>query len=163
LEKFGLKLHPEKTRLVPLGPPEESKGVEVEPPGTFNFLGFTHYWGKSRKGRWIVVRHTSRKRLERTLTRINEWCRENRHQGLRYQVEKLGLKLKGHFGYYGITGNLRRWAEFRWQVIGHWRYWLNRRSREQGSMTWERMRRLLTVWYLPPAKVMHSALVNPCS
>ena len=160
-EKFGLSLHPEKTRLVPFAPPEE--GCSEEQPGTFDFLGFTHHWGKSRKGRWYVRRQTSRKRLNRALNRMNEWFRENRHQSLRYQVEKLGLKLKGHFGYYGITGNLPRLQEFRWQLIRQWRYWLNRRDREHGSMSWERMHRLLEFWYLPAARVVHSALAKPCS
>lgn len=159
-EKFGLNLHPEKTRLVPFGPPEDGC---VEQSGTFDFLGFTHYWDRSRKGRWYVRRQTSRKRLNRALNRMNEWFRENRHQTLRYQVEKLGLKLKGHFGYYGITGNLPRLKEFRWQLIRQWRYWLNRRDRQHGSMTWERMHRLLDFWYLPAARVVHSALAKPCS
>jgi len=162
-EKYGLSLHPEKTRLVPFSPPEEGRDSQAEQPGTFDFLGFTHYWGRSRKGRWCLRRQTSRKRLNRALKRMNDWLRESRHQPLRYQVEKLGLKLKGHFGYYGITGNLRRLQEFRWQLIRQWRYWLNRRDREHGSMSWERMHRLLAIWYLPAAKVMHSALANPCS
>jgi hypothetical protein len=161
-EKFGLRLHPEKTRLVPFGLPGAG-GAEEEQPGTFDFLGFTHHWGRSRKGHWYVVRKTSRKRLNRALKRMNEWMRENRHESLRYQVEKLGVKLKGHFGYYGITGNLRRLEEFRWQVIRQWRYWLNRRARDHGSMSWERMQRLLDFWCLPPARVVHSALANPCS
>jgi len=161
-EKFGLSLHPEKTRLVPFGSLERACGGEAQTPGTFDFLGFTHYWGKSRKGHWCVVRKTSRKRLNRALERVNEWCRENRHEKLRYQVEKLGLKLKGHFGYYGITGNLRSLEAFRWQVIRQWRYWLNRRDRDHGSMSWERMQRLLAFWYLPPAKVVHSVFANPC-
>jgi group II intron reverse transcriptase/maturase len=161
-EKFGLSLHPEKTRLVPFGPPERGCGQEVEPPGTFDFLGFTHYWGKSRKGRWYVVRKTSRTRLNRALKRVNEWCRDNRHEKLRYQVEKLGLKLKGHFGYYGITGNLRSLEAFRWHVLRQWRYWLNRRDRHHGSMSWERMKRLLAFWYLPPARVIHSVFAKPC-
>ena len=161
-EKYGLSLHPEKTRLVPFGPPERGCDGRVQQPETFDFLGFTHYWGRSRKGRWCVRRQTSRKRLDRALKRMNEWLRENRHQTLRYQVEKLGLKLKGHFGYYGITGNLRRLTEFRWQLIRQWRYWLNRRDRSHGSMPWERMHRLLAFWYLPAARVVHSALAKPC-
>ncbi len=160
-QKYGLRLHPEKTRLVPFGRPQ---GVDVdgdEPPGTFDFLGFTHYWGKSRKGRWTVVRKTSRKRLNRALKRIHEWCRDNRHEKLSMQVEKLGLKLKGHFGYYGITGNVRSLEEFRWRVIRQWRYWLNRRDRDH-SMPWTRMKRLLDFWYLPVARVVHSVFAKPC-
>ena len=161
-QKYGLSLHPEKTRLVPFASPERASAAGDAPPGTFDFLGFTHYWGKSRKGRWTVVRKTSRKRLNRALKRVNEWCRDNRHEKLSRQVEKLGLKLKGHFGYYGITGNLRSLEEFRWRVIRQWRYWLNRRDREHGSMPWERMKRLLDFWYLPAAKVVHSVFAKPC-
>jgi group II intron reverse transcriptase/maturase len=161
-EKFGLSLHPEKTRLVPFGSPGRPRGESSEPPQTFDFLGFTHYWGKTRKGRWAVARKTSRQRLNRALQAVYQWCCKNRHEGLRVQVEKLGLKLKGHYGYYGITGNSRSLQAFRWRVIGIWRFWLNRRSREQGSMPWERMYRLLNVWYIPPARVVHSAFANPC-
>jgi len=161
-EKYGLSLHPEKTKLVPFRSPGPKGTGEEPPPGTFDFLGMTHYWGKSRKGRWTVMRKTSRKRLNRALKRMGEWCRDNRHQTLRWQVEKLGLKLKGHFGYYGITGNLRSLMEYRWRVIRQWRYWLNRRDRDHGSMPWVRMERLLNFWYLPPAQVMHSAFAKPC-
>jgi group II intron reverse transcriptase/maturase len=157
-EKFGLSLHPEKTRLVPFGRPDETQS---QPPQTFDFLGFTHYWGKTRKGRWTVARKTSRKRFIRALKSIGQWCRNNRREGLHTQVEKLGLKLKGHYGYYGITGNLRQLEKFRWAVIGKWRYWLNRRDRSR-AMTWERMHRLLAVWYIPPARVVHSAFAKQC-
>lgn len=162
-EKFGLSLHPEKTRLVPFGRPEQTQGDSATPPQTFDFLGFTHYWGKTRKGRWTVARKTSRKRLSRALKAMHQWCRDNRHQGLRMQVEQLGRKLKGHFGYYGLTGNFRSLQQFRWQVISIWRFWLHRRSREQGSMPWSRMHRLLDVWYIPPARVVHSVYAKPCS
>ena len=121
-----------------------------------------HYWGRTRKGRWAVFRKTARKRLNRALKAMHEWCRINRHEPLRMQVEKLGLKLKGHFGYYGITGNSRSLQAFRWRVIHIWRHWLNRRTRSQGNMPWERMTRLLQFWYLPPARVVHSTFAKPC-
>lgn len=158
-EKFGLKLHPEKTCLVPFGRPR-GKG-DGTPPRTFDFLGFTHYWGKTRKGGWTVARKTSRKRLSRSLKAIHHWCRENRHEKLQEQVEKIGRKLQGHFGYYGITGNFRCLQSYRWRVIGIWRFWLNRRSREHGSMSWERMHRLLEFWRIPPARVVHSVFAKP--
>lgn len=156
--KYGLSLHPEKTRLVEFGRPKEGCGGS---PQTFDFLGFTHYWGKSRKGRWVVVRKTSRKRQCRALNTMNQWCRQFRHQSLRWQVEQLGRKLKGHYGYYGLTGNFRSLQQFRWQVISIWRRWLNRRSREHGSMPWARMHRLLAFWYIPPARVVHSVYAKP--
>ena len=161
-EKFGLSLHPEKTRLVPFERPTGTASGRTTPPQSFDFLGFTHYWGKTRKGGWAVKRKTSRKRFNRALKVMWQWCRDNRHEGLRTQVEKLGLKLKGHYGYYGITGNSICLQKFRWVVIRVWRYWLNRRSREQGSMPWERMNRLLQVWYIPPARAVHSVVAKPC-
>ena len=157
-EKYGLQLHPEKTRLVPFGRPGEegaSAGGEGTPPDTFDFLGFTHYWGKARNGRWVIRRQTSRKRLSRSLKSIYQWCRKNLHEPLRVQVEVLGRKLKGHFGYYGITGNFEALQRFRWEVIRVWRKWLARRGDPQG-MPWERMNRLLKFFYLPEARIVHS-------
>jgi RNA-directed DNA polymerase len=156
-EKYGLSLHPEKTRLVPFGRPEETKDDQTNgpKPGTFDFLGFTHYWGKSRQGRCVIRRKTMRKRLTRGLKAIGQWCRENLHEPMRKQVEQLGRKLKGHFGYYGITGNCASLRRFRWGVIVIWRKWLARRGDPQG-MSWERMHKLLNFFYLPEARVVHS-------
>lgn len=157
-EKYGLKLHAEKTRLVRFGRPRDGagdSGGEGTPPGTFDFLGFTHYWGKSRKGQWVIGRRTSRKRLGRSLKAISQWCRKHLHEPLRVQVEALGRKLKGHFGYYGITGNHAALARYRWEVIRIWRKWLARRGDPEG-MPWGRMNRLLSFFRLPEARVVHS-------
>jgi RNA-directed DNA polymerase len=156
-EKYGLSLHPDKTRLVPFERPADSKppGPPGEPPGTFDFLGFTHYWGKSQRGTRVIRRRTSRKRFGRSLKAVSQWCRKNLHEPLRVQVEALGRKLKGHFGYYGITGNYEALARYRREVIGLWRRWLARRGGSQG-MSWERMHRLLKFYYLPEARVVHS-------
>ena len=157
-EKYGLRLHEEKTRLVPFGEPtdtQEPPSHDGGRPGTFDFLGFTHYWGKSRKGQWVIRRQTMRKRMGRSLKAISQWCRKNRHEPLRLQVETLGRKLKGHFGYYGITGNIAALQRYRQEVIRIWRKWLGRRGDSQG-MSWERMLRLLKFFYLPPARVVHS-------
>jgi RNA-directed DNA polymerase len=156
-EKYGLSLHPEKTRLVPFARPKATtddtgRGPK---PGTFDFLGFTHHWGKSRTGRWVIRRRTMRKRFQRGLKRISQWCRENRHEPLLRQVEQLGRKLKGHFGYYGITGNFQALQRYRWAVIGIWRKWLARRGDPKG-MSWERMHKLLNLFYVPEARVVHS-------
>lgn len=152
-EKYGLSLHPEKTQLVPFGRPGVTR--EGIAPGTFDFLGFTHYWGKSRQGRSVVRRKTMSGRLSRGLKAIGHWCRKNRHEPLRRQVEVLGRKLKGHFGYYGITGNYRMLQRYRVGVIRIWRFWLARRGDPKG-MSWERMHRLLDFFYLPEARVVHS-------
>ena len=157
-EKYGLSLHPDKTRLVPFERPADTSqppGQPGEPPGTFDFLGFTHYWGKSQKGTWVIRRRTMRKRFRRSLKAISQWGRKNLHEPMRVQVEALGRKLKGHFGYYGITGNYEALARYRREVIGIWRRWLARRGDSQG-MSWARMHRLLKFYYLPEARVMHS-------
>jgi group II intron reverse transcriptase/maturase len=157
-EKYGLTLHSEKTRLVAFGQPKDGAGDSGgggTAPGTFDFLGFTHYWGKTRKGSWVIRRQTSRKRLSRSLKAIRQWCRENLHEPLRVQVEALGRKLKGHFGYYGITGNYDALVTYRREVIRIWRKWLARRGDPKG-MPWARMKRLLAFFYLPEARVVHS-------
>lgn len=156
-EKYGLSLHPEKTRLVPFGRPEEPQGdgPKGPPPETFDFLGFTHYWGKSLKGKWVIRRKTMRKRFTRGLKAISQWCRKNLHEPLVRQVEQLGRKLKGHFGYYGVTGNAASLQRFRREVIGVWRKWLARRGDPKG-MPWARMLKLLDFFYLPEARVVHS-------
>jgi group II intron reverse transcriptase/maturase len=157
-EKYGLQLHAEKTRLVPFGQPTDrtgNSGGEGTPPGTFDFLGFTHYWGKTRRGWWVIRRQTSRQRFSRSLKAINQWCRKNLHEPLRVQVEALGRKLKGHFGYYGLTGNYDALARYRWEVLRVWRKWLARRGDPQG-MPWARLNRLLQFYDLPAARVVHS-------
>ena len=160
-DKYGLSLHPEKTRLVPFGRPAATKDDPGHRPGpkTFDFLGFTHYWGKSQTGRWVIRRKTMRKRFTRGLKAISRWCRENLHEPMREQVEQLGRKLKGHFGYYGMTGNFESLRRFRWEVIKIWRKWLARRGDPKGmpkGMPWDRMNRLLQFFYLPEARVVHS-------
>ncbi len=103
----------------------------------------------------MIRRKTMRKRFTRGLKAISQWCRKNLHEALFKQVEQLGRKLKGHFGYYGITGNFASLQRFRWEVIKIWRKWLARRGDPKG-MTWERMNRLLDLFYLPEARVVHS-------
>ena len=158
-EKYGLKLHPEKTRLVPFGRPDRGGpgGERAHEPGTFDFLGFTHYWGKSRKGHWIIRRKTAAKRLRRTLRAIGDWCQRNRHRGMWDQFKVLLRKLEGHYAYYGITGNGQCLEQVRTETQKLWRKWLARRSRESQSMTWERMDRFLKETFVfPYARVVHS-------
>ena len=157
--KYGLTIHPEKTRLVPFqrpgGAPDETDSEARTPPGTFDLLGFTHYWGRSLRGHWVVKRKTSKSRLRRGLSAIAQWCRKNRHRALAEQRQTLSQKLRGHFAYYGITGNAAALNRFRRGVIGLWRKWLGRRHRA-GQVSWERMYRLLERYSLPPAIVVHS-------
>jgi group II intron reverse transcriptase/maturase len=160
--KYGLTLHPEKTCLVPFRRPvrtSRGKGKDDEGrgPGTFDLLGFTHYWARSRKGNWVVKRRTSSSRLARAVTRVYEWCRRNRHKKVKEQHAALKRKLQGHYSYYGITGNSYALSTFQREVTRAWRKWLNRRSQRR-TMPWEKFNRLLDRLPLPPARCVHSIL-----
>jgi group II intron reverse transcriptase/maturase len=156
LARFGLRLHPEKTRLVPFRVP---RGTEREPqsegPGAFTFLGFTHFWGRSRKGSWVVKRKTAASRFTRSLFRVRQWCRRRRHEPVPWQQRQLSQTLRGHYAYYGITGNYRALNNFLRQVTREWRKWLNRRS-QKAKMTWERYNRLLVTYPLPRPRIIHA-------
>lgn len=158
-EKYGLTIHPGKTRLVPFerpsARPDRPGSRERTPAGTFDLLGFTHFWGLSRQGYWVVKRKTSASRYRRGLKGIAQWCRANRHGALPDQHRTLSQKLRGHFAYYGLTGNTDALHRFRRAVTGLWRKWLGRRHRN-GEVPWERMYRLLERYPLPPAIVVHS-------
>jgi hypothetical protein len=164
--RYGLTIHPDKTRLLAFQPPDRSdrsdssKGPES---GTFDFLGFSHFWGRSRKGVWVVKRRTASSRFRRALTTIAQWCRLNRHRPIPEQHQTLSQKLRGHFAYYGITGNSEGLRRFRDAVKRTWRNWLSRRTR--GSpLSWDLFRRLLERYPLPPALAVHSVcrpVANP--
>lgn len=149
--KYGLTVHPEKTRIVAFRPPE-GKGPG---PGSFDFLGFTHFWGKSRRGRWIIKRKTAAKRLTRALDAVREWCRANMHKPIDWQRTGLARKILGHCAYYGITGNARSLGRYRTALTRIWKTWLGRRSQKAG-MTWERFQAMLQRAPLPPIRVVHS-------
>jgi group II intron reverse transcriptase/maturase len=151
---FGLELHPDKTRLIYFKRPGNGGGPK---PGGFDFLGFTHHWGKSHKGNWVVKRKTAGKKLREKLRIINQWCRENRHVPPREQHKKLSRKLKGHYAYYGITGNIKSLQGFLNQVKRIWKKWLCRRSWKGKRLNWERFNILLKEHFpLPQPKVVHS-------
>lgn len=145
-EEHGLALHPDKTRLLPfkrpaLAPPRNDDDEPPTGPLTFDFLGFTILWAKSRTGKWVMKERTASDRFRRTLKRLNEWCQQHRHLPLKAQQKTLGQKLRGHYGYFDRTGNRDRlWAVlYRAQQI--WRRALLRRS--QRGLTWEVMARIL--------------------
>jgi len=165
LGKYGLAIHPDKTRLIPFQEPAKAaykKDTRSGPAGTLTFLGFTHYWGRSPRGRWVVKRKTASSRLSRALQSIALWCRANRHLPVKEQQQILTQKLRGHFAYYGITGNFRSLAWFRFEVVRCWRKWLNRRNRER-SLDWNIFNRLLERYPLPPARVIHSVYYRAAS
>jgi group II intron reverse transcriptase/maturase len=156
--KYGLTLHPDKTRLLPFQrPPMEPPTTGGSPssgPGTFDLLGFTHYWGRTRRGNWAIKRKTAKDRFSRAHRRLSEWCRQHMHDELSSQQKSLAEKLRGHYGYYGITGNSDAIRRFFRVVTEAWRKWLNRRS-QNAKMTWERMQRLLERYPLPQPRVAH--------
>jgi RNA-directed DNA polymerase len=152
--KYGLTLHPEKTRLVKFQSPPQDSDKDGGHGTSFDFLGFTHFWGLSRNGKWVVKRKTSSSRFSRTLKCIGEWCQVHRHDPLQQQQRQLRWKLNGHYGYYGITGNGRSLGSFLHHVRCRWHKWLARRS--QRRMTWERFQLLLKRYPLPQPRVVHS-------
>jgi RNA-directed DNA polymerase len=158
MSKYGLTVHPEKTRLVRFQPPEaddsDTEGREPPGPTTFDFLGFTHYWGRSQRGAWVVKRKTAKSRLKRALAALSEWCRKHLHLSVKEQHHKLTQKLRGHYGYYGIIGNYFSLLEFREEARRIWRRWLSRRRRD-GDVTWAEFLRLERRYNLPRARVVH--------
>jgi RNA-directed DNA polymerase len=120
--RYGLTIHPDKTRLVPFERPDRGPkppdASRRESPGTFDLLGFTHVWSRSRRGNWVVKQKTADSRFSRGLKSISQWCRSNRHHPMATQHRTLCQKLRGHFSYYGITGNSVALSRFRWFVAG---------------------------------------------
>ena len=162
LGKYGLELHPDKTRLVNFRRPDRFVPSTGAGPGTLDLLGFTHYWGKARSGKWIVKRETAKDRFRRALKRVAEWCRGHLHDEVRAQQEALGRELRGHFGYYGIVGNYEAIARFFFKVTEVRCKWLNRRS-QHTSMTWPRMHRLMKRYPLPRPRITHPLLPRAAS
>ena len=152
LAKYGLRMNEQKTRVKHFGPPKDTDGPN---PESFNFLGFTHYWGRSRKGNWVVKRKTQKERLTLALKKITQWCRRHRHDSLSDQQRMLNSKLRGHYGYYGITPNSRSINQFWQQVKRIWLKWLNRRSRNP-HMNWDKFNLLLKRYKLEKPRIYHS-------
>ena len=155
--RYGLTVHPDKTRLVrfkrPRKPSRDSDdGPKVERPGSFDLLGFTHHWARSRRGYWVVKRKTSKRRFNRALKTIDRWCRQSRHRSITEQHAKLSAKLKGHYNYYGVTGNSTSLSRYLWFVERSWRRWLGRRS-QRGYLSWKRFRQLKEHYPLPPPRI----------
>ena len=157
--KYGLTIHPDKTRRVPFRKPtgdrEPPDSAGTSRPGTFDFLGLTHFWARSRKGTWILKRKTAASRFTRAVRTMAQWCRLHRHDPVGEQHKVLCQKLRGHYAYYGITGNSFAIGRFRYEVLRLWRKWLLRRRRAwPGTFDW--FGRLLKRYPLPPALAVHS-------
>lgn len=158
LGKFGLTVHPTKTKLIAFRPPSSrAKDDDDDRPRTFDLLGFTHYWGVSLKGHWVVKLKTATDRFTRAVRSIDHWCRDNRHLPISEQHKKLNEKLRGHYAYYGVTGNSAALTRFLHEVGPRWRRWLNRRNRIR-SMTWEKFLAILERYPLAPSHAVRSQL-----
>jgi len=151
LGRFGLTLHPDKTRLLPFGRPplaqQSGKG-----PATFDFLGFTFYWARSRKGYWRMWCKTRRASLRRAKQAIYDWCRRHRHQPVEAQHAALGRRLRGHFNYFGVSGNFRSLLRLVEATKRAWYKWLCRRSQRK-RLNWERFTDLLRQKPLPHPRI----------
>jgi RNA-directed DNA polymerase len=148
-EKYGLRLHPDKTRLIEFGREALTKSEEGggPKPGTFDFLGFTHVCKRSRRGKFTIHVRTMRKRLRRSLKRASAWCQRHRHQPVVEQWAALNAMLRGHYQYYGRPTNFRRLWEFYREVRKIWRKWLNRRTRGK-TLPWRLYDQLLAAYPL---------------
>lgn len=150
-EKYSLRLHPDKTRIVNLNEPERGNR-------SFDFLGFTHYMGKSRKGHPILKRKTSKTKYSKALNAMGEWLKRNRHNKIRLIIRDLNVKLRGYYNYYGITFNSRRLSGYYQEVKALLHKWLNRRGGKP-KWQWERFTRLVNHWCpLLKPKIYHSYL-----
>lgn len=151
--RYGLKLHPDKTRLICFQRPVGRAQPRTQRPRTsFDFLGFRMFWAKSLRGFWVILRKTASDRFSRSLRSIKEWCRRNRHLDLKLQQETLSRKMQGHYNYFGIRGNFRALSRFRYEVRRIWRKWLSRRS-QRGRIPWEKWQLLEARYPLPQPRL----------
>ena len=127
---------------------------EDDPPAgplSFDFLGFTIHWGKHPFGKWKVREKTAKDRFRSSLKRISEWCRRFRHVPLEIQQKVLTAKLRGHYGYFGRSGNVHQLRDFLFVTVRAW--WRGLRRRSQRGLTWEAMNLLLQRYPLPQPRL----------
>jgi group II intron reverse transcriptase/maturase len=154
-QKFGLELHPEKTRLIEFGRFAADEGAKrgEGKPETFAFLGFTHICGKTRGGRFTVIRQTMRKRMKAKLKAVRTVLRRRLHDAIPALGAYLRAVMAGHMNYYAVPFNIRAIQQFRYGLVLLWRESLSRRS-QKARVTWERMKELERRW-IPPARICH--------
>ena len=161
LGRYGLKLHETKTRYVDFRRKRPYGRHWMATATTFDFLGFTHVWGRSRRGKDVVCQITAKGRFARALKSVHDWCKRHRHLPIEAQRDHLALMIRGHCAYYGLSGNGKRLEWFRYQVIRIWRKWLARRNRLR-RMNWDRMNALLKRYPLPSVRIVRR-WPGPCS
>lgn len=148
--KYGLRLHPDKTRVFAFEPP--TRGGGNRGTSTFDFLGFTCYWRKTRQGGWKMWCKTRRGRLSRSIERIEKFCKRSRHRPVKEQHARLRSRLQGHYNYFGVNGNYRSLRLLYHRARMSWYKWLRRRS-QRTRLTWERFTALLKTWSLPLPRI----------
>lgn len=155
LQKFGLELHPEKTRLIEFGRYAAERREEhgEGKPETFTFLGFTHICGKTRNGKFTVTRQTIRKRLHAKIKALKDELKRRMHEPIREVGQWLAKVVTGHYQYYGVPGNYAALRIFRYLVYWTWRRALMRRS-QKGYITWKKMQPIIDRW-LPKPRICH--------
>jgi RNA-directed DNA polymerase len=151
MERYGLTLHPGKTRLLPFRrPPVEQKGGKG--PATFDFLGFTLHWRRSRGGWWMLACKTRQARLRRAIQAVADWCRRHRHLPIKAQHDALTRRIQGHINYFGVNGNSRSLGLLVDEAKRAWYKWLRRRS-QQAHLTWEKFGEMLKRSPLPRPQI----------
>jgi group II intron reverse transcriptase/maturase len=152
MAEFGLTLHPEKTRLLQFGRPKPTaKGGKG--PATFDFLGFTHHWHRTRRGKWSLALKTRKTSYRRALWKIGDWCRHHRHRPRKEQHVALTRRLRGHYNYFGVNGNIQALKALQYRVIRIWFKWLRRRGQRGHRLTWERFQHYLDAYPLPVPRI----------
>jgi group II intron reverse transcriptase/maturase len=151
--RFGLTVHPEKTKLVRFGRPPG--GGTAKGNGTVDFLGFTYFWSKSRKGKWIIKKKTMGTRVSRFVKSIWQWCRINRHEPLEEQYKELCLKLRGHYQYYAVNHNSQALNDVWHHCRYAWHYWLSKRC-SKGLVIWDNFEKVISSKFpLPRPRILH--------
>jgi group II intron reverse transcriptase/maturase len=151
--RYGLTINSEKTKLIDFKKPPSGKRTS-KGAGTFDFLGFTHYWAKSRNEYWIVKRKTAKKKLRRSMKAVWKWCRDNRHISVREQWKFLNSKLRGHYQYYGVRSNYKPLEIYYEYLRKAWKRWLGRRSRD-GYISYDKYEKLLEKYPLLLPRIVH--------
>lgn len=152
MSAYGLTLHPDKTRLIPFHRPRRDRD-QRKGPGTFDFLGFTVYWQRARYGGWRLGMKTRTARLRKAIKALNDWCKRHMHQPRKEQHAALSRRLRGHYNYFGVNGNMRALQQLLHRAERVWLRHLRRRSQRARRLSWERFGRYLKAFPLPQPRI----------